>query len=171
MTHLRAGQLIKAHGFKGEIQVELYLEDPEVLENMESVFVEINQKLVPFFIEEIRIADKRAIIKFEDVDSEEDVKSILRRYIFIPAAEEEGEDDEREGDLSYSALIGFKVVDARSGELGMIEDYIEKAGQDLLVMKYHEKQIYIPIDLSIILKIQPKKKVVQVNLPEGLLEL
>jgi hypothetical protein len=38
-------------------------------------------------------------------------------------------------------------------------------------MKYHEKQIYIPIDLSIILKIQPKKKVVQVNLPEGLLEL
>lgn len=165
----RTGQIIKAHGYKGEVQVDIYLEDSEVLENMESVFVEINQKLVPFFMEEIRPGEKRAIIKFEDVDSEEDARYLFKRYIFIPLTEL-GEEDPEE-DPAYASLIGFKVVDKKSGELGVIEDFIERTGQDLLIMKYQEKEILIPVDPTIILKVQPKKKILQVDLPEGLLEL
>ena len=165
----RTGQIIKAHGYKGEVQVDIYLEDSEVLKNMESVFVEINQKLVPFFMEEIRLGEKRAIIKFEDVDSEEDVKYLLKRYIFIPL-EELGE-EESEDDLAYAGLIGFKVVDNRSGELGVIEDFIERTGQDLLIMNYQGKEILIPVDPTIIVKVQPGKRTLQVDLPEGLLEI
>lgn len=165
----RTGQIVKAHGFKGEVQAEVYLQNPELLENMESVFVEINQKLVPFFMEEIRLADKRAIIKFEDVDSEEDTKYLMKRYFYIPL-EELGE-EEADEEVSYSALIGFKVLDKNLGELGEIEDFVERPGQDLLIMKYQDREIYIPVDYTIILKVQPRKKIIQVNLPEGLLEL
>lgn len=169
MTHIRSGQIIKAHGYKGEVQVDIFLESPEVLENLESVFVEINQKLVPFFIEEIRIGEKRAIIKFEDVDTEEDARFLLKKNILI-SSDIIGE-DESDDLIAYNALVGFKVVDKNKGELGVIEDFIERPGQDLLIMKYQEKEIFIPVDENIILKMQPRKKVLQVNLPEGLLEL
>jgi len=50
-------------------------------------------------------------------------------------------------------------------------EYIEKPGQDLLRVDYMGKEVYIPVDPSIIKKTDRKKKLVIVDLPEGLLDL
>lgn len=61
------GYVIKKHGVKGEVSVLLDVDFPEEYSELESVFVEINQKLVPFFIEAIQIRDDKAVIKFEHI--------------------------------------------------------------------------------------------------------
>lgn len=164
----KIGQVIKAHGIKGEVVAELDVEYPEEFIDLESVFVEINKKLVPFFIDDMSIHEKRAIIKFEDIESAEDAKFLLKRSLYIPS--EDLPDLEDEGN-SVIGILGFTVIDQTHGEIGKVTEYIERPGQDLLVVDYKGKEVYVPVDEAIILKVEKKKKVVLVDLPDGLLDL
>jgi 16S rRNA processing protein RimM len=162
------GRIIKAHGLKGSVLANFDVDEPEQYSKLESVFLEINQKLIPFFIEEISISGKKVILKLEDIDKIDDTESLLKKDIYLPL-EKLPEPDEDE--LFYQHIIGFKVKDKNLGELGVVENIFERAGQDLLVMKFEGKEILIPVDPSIILKADNKKKTLSVDLPEGLLDL
>src|SRR5216117_3783373 len=84
----KLGQIQKAHGFKGEVMIQLQVKKPEDYKDLESVFVEINQKLVPFFIENLRITTgEKAIVKFEDVNDEAGIKKLVGLSIYLPLEE------------------------------------------------------------------------------------
>lgn len=163
----KLGQIVKAHGLKGEIVAEFDVDHPEQFKKLESVFLEINQKLIPFFIEGISILKSKAILKFEDIEKIEDTKPLLKKILYLPLDLLPESDD----DDNYDQIIGFKVKDNNLGELGIVKDILERAGQDLIVMDYQEKEVLIPIDDSIILEIDETNKMLLVDLPDGLLDL
>jgi 16S rRNA processing protein RimM len=163
----KLGQIVKAHGLKGEIVAELDVDHPEQFKKLESVFLEINQKLIPFFIEGISILKSKAILKFEDIEKIEDTKPLLKKILYLPLDLLPESDD----DDNYDQIIGFKVKDNNLGELGIVKDILERAGQDLIVMDYQEKEVLIPIDDSIILEVDETNKMLLVDLPDGLLDL
>ena len=45
------GKITKTHGFKGNLILHLDTDEPELYENLESVFIERDGMLVPFFFE------------------------------------------------------------------------------------------------------------------------
>ena len=47
------GYIVKPHGLKGEVQIFIDSDDPQAYQNLELVFVQQGQQLVPFFIESI----------------------------------------------------------------------------------------------------------------------
>jgi len=159
------GKIVKIHGLKGEINALLEVEHPEQLLKKESFFVEINKKLVPFFVQKCSIHSNKAIIKFEDVDSPESAQALVRSVLFLPASEYEPEED------SLLQIQGYIVMDANLGELGKVKEIYNTPGQDLLSMIYKEKEVLIPVNDNIILKADHRKKKLMVNLPEGLLDL
>jgi 16S rRNA processing protein RimM len=164
----KLGQIIKAHGLKGQIVAEFDVDHPEQFKKLESVFLEINQKLIPFFIEEISVLKSKAILKFEDIEKVEDTKPLIKKILYLPLdLLPESDSDE----FDYEHIIGFKVRDNNLGELGTVEDILERAGQDLIIMNYQEKEVLIPIDESIILEVDEVNKVLLVDLPDGLLDL
>lgn len=162
----RIGQIVKAHGIKGEVVLEMDEDHAEEFSELESVFVEINQKLVPFFIEEIQAHGKRAIIKFEEIESVEETRLLLKKQIFISS-----DQLPEEADFYHDAILGFLVKDKTKGEIGLVIEYIERPAQDLLLVDYHGKEVYIPVDPSIVIKADRKKKILLVDLPDGLLDL
>ena len=164
----KVGQIVKAHGIKGEIVLDLDGNHSDILLELESVFVEVNQKLIPFFIDDISVTDKRAIIKFEDINSSEDTKSLMKKNVFISNDYLPEDEEDR---FYYEELIGFKIQDQNQGEIGTVTDFIERPGQDLLVGEHSGKEFYIPVDTAIILEADRDKKVLITDLPEGLLEL
>ena len=46
----RLGHIVKTHGLKGAVTIELDVDYPEEYDEMESVFLEQSGNLIPFFI-------------------------------------------------------------------------------------------------------------------------
>ena len=79
------GKIAKKFSFKGEVLLYLDTDEPELYEDLESVLVEINKNLIPFFIENGSLHKNDFLrVKFEEVDSEEEADSIMGCEIYLP---------------------------------------------------------------------------------------
>ena len=61
------GRITKVHGNDGKVYVKLDVDDPSQYLELESVFFDLENKPVPFFIEYIRITPSGLLVKFEEL--------------------------------------------------------------------------------------------------------
>ena len=163
------GKIVSKFSFKGEVLIKLDTDDPESYTEMESVFVDYNDNLVPFFIEKSSLQRSSLLrVKFEDVDTEEDAEDILKCDTYLPLSLL----PELEGDKFYfHEIIGFTVKDTRLGEIGKITGVNDSSSQSLFEIEKDGKQILIPINDEFIQKVDKPAKTITVKTPEGLVEL
>ncbi len=161
------GYVLKTHGLKGELVLVIDADNPQEYSELESVFVEINNKLIPFFMERFQLNGAKAIIKFEEVDSIEQAKGFKGAKLWLPL-------DflpELENGYYFHELIGFKVIDSKEGELGKISGVFDSGNQDLIAMQYQEKEVLIPLTDEVVTKVDKEAKTVYTTLPNGLLAI
>ena len=162
------GHVIKNHGIKGELLIFLDVDDPPKYEGLDSFFIEIKGKLVPYFIEAFKLQGTRAIVKLEDVNDIEHAKELSSSKIFLPL---DLLPDKGENEFYLHEIIGFTIIDHESGRLGTIKQIYEANGNRLAGMNYHRKEILIPLNRDFIGRVDKKKKELHMNLPDGLLDL
>ncbi|MEM6830746.1 MAG: hypothetical protein AAF551_09530 [Bacteroidota bacterium] len=78
------GEVIKTHGLKGEVSIRLDADYPEEYKELESVFLKQEGKLVPFFIDTFHIQASNALVKFEDIDSIDQARELVKCSLFLP---------------------------------------------------------------------------------------
>ena len=163
------GHITRTHGTRGEVVIYLDVDYPEDYEELESVFVEIKGQLIPYFVKSINVQKgSKAIVKFEDINSIESATPLINCSLFLP----EDNLDELDGSqFYYHEIIGFKVVDDRLGALGTVTTVYTMATQDLIAMNYNNHEVLIPVNDTIVPSINRQQKVLNVHLPEGLLEV
>jgi len=162
------GFILKPHGTKGEVQLFLDVDDPKNYGGLDSLFLEINSKLIPFFIKKITIADTYAIVKFEDVSSIEEAERLKSVQAYLPL---EKLPKLQNGQFYYHEIIGYEVVDAVEGNLGPVEDIISLPQHDVLIFKCKGKEVLAPLHDEVIREIDHENKAIYVTLPEGLLDV
>ncbi|WP_296620440.1 ribosome maturation factor RimM [Marivirga sp.] len=162
------GMVLKPHGLKGELYISLDTDYPEDYQEMESVFLLQNGKLVPFFIEHIQLKNKEALVKFEDVEDKDAALSLRGSTLHLPLTDL----PELTGSQFYFHEInGFQIEDIEKGKLGIVKEVFEAGYQDLIGMEYKGKEVLIPINDDVILNVDRENALIKVNLPDGLLEL
>lgn len=163
------GHVAKSIGFKGQVSLFIDATNPFEYSKLESVFVEINNALVPFFIDSISIGDKGfAKVKFEGVDNEADSKALVKKQLFLPLSFL----PKLEGNHFYFHEVeGFSVVDKEKGNIGQIIKVLEVNNNPLLEIDNQGKEILIPLQDQFILKVDRDNKEFHVNCPEGLIDL
>jgi len=161
------GYILKTHGLKGELVIVIDADNPQEYQKMESVFVDLNKKLVPFFIERIQLNGSKAIIKFEEVDSIDKAKTFKGSKIFLPL---DVLPDLKNG-YYFHELIGFSVIDSNEGTLGLISGVFDSGSQDLIAMQYQEKEVLIPLTDEVVTKVDKEAKTIYTTLPDGLLDI
>ncbi|MTI19767.1 16S rRNA processing protein RimM [Fulvivirga sp. RKSG066] len=162
------GYIIKKHGLKGELNIFLDVDFPAEYTQLESVFVEINEKLVPFFIDHISLNGNKAIVKFDEVDTAEAADELRGQKLYLPLS---SLPDLEEGQFYYHEVIGYLMKDANSGDVGKVASILAGPQQDLFVVDAEGKEVLVPVSDGIIKGIDHSKKIVEVELPEGLLDI
>ncbi|MEO1052131.1 MAG: ribosome maturation factor RimM [Bacteroidota bacterium] len=162
------GYVIKTHGLKGEITIFLDVDFPEEYQNMESVFVEIQQRLIPFFIQHIAIQGQKAIVKFDGVDDIESASELKSHKLFLPLENLPSLDEHQ---FYYHEVIGFEMLDKAKDFRGTVKEVLDMPNQDLFVVAYQSKEVLVPINDEIIEKVDKGAGLITVNLPEGLIDV
>jgi 16S rRNA processing protein RimM len=163
------GKIAKKFSFKGEVLVYLDTDEPELYENMESVFVELNKNLVPFFIQESSLHKNDFLrVKFEDVATEADADAIMGSELYLPLSFL----PKLTGNKFYfHEVIGFEVEDKRLGIVGKIVSINDSTAQPLFEVLNGNVEMLIPMIDQFLVKIDRENKKVVMDLPEGLIEM
>ena len=157
------GYISRKHGYKGDVNIKL--ETPTKHKELAHMFIELNGGLVPFFIDSFRLKKENiALVKFEDVDSEEDAQALVGKEVFLPL---ELLDESQQNELA--ALIGFEVIDSKHGNIGKVTDILDNTAQELFQIKNEEREFLIPITEEFIQKIE--NNTIYLQTPEGLIDL
>ena len=163
------GRIVSKFSFKGEVLIKLDTDEPESYLEMESVFVEYDNNLVPFFIERSSLQKSNLLrVKFEEVDSEEDAEDLMKCDLYLPLnlLPELSEDQ-----FYFHEIIGFTVEDELYGTVGTLTGVNDTTTQALFEIEKDGKQILIPMNDQFLVKVDKKNKTIHVKTPEGLIDL
>lgn len=164
----KIGYVQKTHGLKGEVTVALEIGAPEEMDAITSIFLEVKGRLIPYFIDAISLKGDKAFVKFEDVDSSEQANQLKGASLYLPKAVRP---KTKRGEFYNDEIIGFVVNDASAGKLGTVVRVENEEINPLLIVQQEEKEISIPINAPFILSVNKSVKKIEVDLPEGLLDL
>jgi len=163
------GKIVRKHSFKGEVVIKLDTDEPELYQNLESVFVLLGGNLIPFFIDESLLQKGNQLrVRFEDVDSEQDADNILGSGIYMPLTMLPKLDGNK---FYFHEVIGFEVEDVNEGYVGIIDGINDSTAQALFEIKNGDQEILIPMIDPFIVKIDRENNKVVVNTPEGLIDM
>lgn len=162
------GYITKTKGLKGEVQVFFEYPDPEELE-LKSVFVELNGKLVPYFISSFKLqSNQTGYFYFDDIDTIDKAEKLVRKKLYQPVSIR----PERDGDeFLITDLKGYIAHDERFGELGEIIEIHEYPQQFVAVVPYKFREILFPLNDEFIREIDEEEGIVYLDLPEGLIDV
>lgn len=162
------GKVTKTHGLKGEITIKLDVVNPSDFKDLRYVLVEQGANLIPYFIESQKLNGDKMIVRFQDVNTMEQAVVFMGKGVFLPNELLPELDDD---DFYYKEIIGFTLVDEQNGEVGQISDVLEYPTQAVIQVMKDGKEILIPIHDDIIRKVNKKAKILDINAPEGLIDM
>ncbi len=163
------GHIVKTHGTKGQVVAFFDVDYPEDYDDLESVFLEQQGRLVPFFIDGMEPQPKgRYIIRFEDINTMEQAETLRGTALYLPLDELPELDEDQ---FYFHDVIGYTVVDENHGRLGVVKEFYDLPQQQLMAMSYLGQEMLVPVMGEILLRADHETKELHVKLPEGLLEV
>ena len=165
----KIGKLGKPHGVKGEITFAI---TDDVFDRVDAdyLILDIDGLLVPFYIEEYRFKnDENVLVKFEDIDTQEQVRAYTGCEVFFPRHLSDSEEE----NMSWAEIIGFQLVDATTGLVIGTIDHVDDSTINLLfeITTPAGKELLIPASNDFIHEVDAGQRVIKMQLPEGILEL
>ncbi|PCE13643.1 16S rRNA processing protein RimM [Microbacterium sp. SZ1] len=169
-NQLRVGRLVKAHGLKGALKLELYTDNPERRFTPGAEFTLQVPEASPWHgktvtVREYRVMNANSVVFFQDVDDRDAAESLVRAILWI-----DQDSDEPEDNAWYDhQLVGLDVVrdDSVVGRVIRVEHL---PAQDLLIVKAREQEIMVPFVEAIVPTVDIAAGRVIVTPPAGLFE-
>ena len=165
----KIGLFNKPHGIHGELQFT-FTDDIFDRVDCDYLICLLDGIFVPFFIEEYRFrSDSTALVKLEGIATADRARMFTNVEVYFPVKHAEEAED---GELSWNFFVGFRMEDVRHGELGEVVEVDTTTVNTLFVVEQEDgEELLIPAQEEFIVEINQEKKLITVELPEGLLNL
>jgi 16S rRNA processing protein RimM len=165
---IQVGRTQKPYGIKGEINI-LFNSDEYAELDSEYYFLMIENIPVPFFIEDFTFTtDVAARVKFEDINDEKVASKYINLEVYLPR--DLVKETEYDSASNWNYFIGYKIVRVDGEFIGKISSVDESTINTLFLLHNGEKEIMIPATEDFITAIDEEGKIIEMNLPEGLLD-
>jgi 16S rRNA processing protein RimM len=171
-TQLRVGRLVKAHGLKGALKVELYTDDPERRFTPGATFTlqvptasDWHGKSLELI--ELRWYNSHAVAFFKDVPDRTAAESLVKAILWV---EQDVTELPEEDDAWYDhQLVGLTVL--RDGEkVGLVSQIDHFPAQDLLTIKTDGGDVMVPFVKAFVPSVDIKAGTLTVTPPPGLFD-
>ncbi|WP_296380662.1 ribosome maturation factor RimM [Winogradskyella sp.] len=163
------GKIVKKYSFKGELLAKLDTDEPDLYDNLDAIFIDLRGNLVPFFIESSQLHKSDLLrINFEDVNTEADADALMKTELYLPLDLLPKLDGDK---FYFHEVIGFTIKDQNYGEVGTLKGINDSTAQSLFEIDRDGIEILIPMNDEFIVKVDRANKTIEVNTPEGLIDL
>ena len=157
--YIDAGKIVNTHGVRGEVKIEVWLDDAQMLKSCRRVFLgETEKKILS-----AREHKGFLIAALEGVEDVNAAMALKGRVVQIDRA------DARlpKGSFFLQDILGARVVTESGEEIGRLADVLELPGNRVYVVK-GETEHLIPAVPAFILNTDADAGVITVRLIEGM---
>lgn len=161
-------RIVKPRGLRGELVGELLTDFPERFEALETVvglFPDGTRRDLK--IEDAWFQKDRIVLRFAGIDSIDEAEKLRGTEICVPEADAVELDEDEFFDWQ---LEGCEVRTVEDERIGTVREVMRTGGTENLVVGDGEREFLIPFAGSICTEVDVEKKLIRVDLPEGLLE-
>lgn len=172
ITQLRVGRLVKAHGLKGAIKLELYTDEPErrfVPGASFSLQVPIDSpwRGKSIVLRELRWFNDAPVVFFEGVEDRTTAETLIRAILWV----DKDDTEELDPDTWYDhELIGLTAMVAGEA-VGTVVRVDHFPAQDLIVVKTDTGDVFVPFVKEIVPEVNISNSTITVTPPGGLFDI
>jgi len=161
-------RIVRPRGLRGEVVAEVLTDFPERFEGLNGVtLIQPDGGREEKKIESFWFQNGRVVLKFEGLNSIEDVERLRDSEVCVTEAEAvELEEDE----FFDWQLTGCRVETAGGESIGEVREVMRTGGTEILVVENVDREYLIPFANSICTDVDVDAKVIKIDPPEGLLE-
>lgn len=165
------GSVRKTHGYAGEVKLAVEEGFEELVEGAEFLFIGRSPTAaLPYEVIQLRGSD--FIVSLAAIENREAAVPLRGQNVYIMRDEDfEAPAPSPDSGGASRHLLGFALIDVERGELGAIDDIEEDEHQAVAYIMYKGREVAVPLAKDFIKGVDFTKKIVFVELPEGLLEL
>ncbi|MCB4234651.1 ribosome maturation factor RimM [Kaistella anthropi] len=162
------GKITRRHGLQGNVFLKLDTDQPEMYQKLDSIFVEINGLLVPFFVaKQSWSKGDTLIISFKN-SNEALVEQSLGKDVYMPLSTLPKLTGNK---FYYHEVVGFEIREEDGKSCGTIVSINDQTAQHYFYLDLAGTQIIIPIIKEWILELNREEKYLKMALPEGLMDV
>ena len=170
-TQLRVARLLKAHGLKGALKLELYTDDPDGRFVPGAVFTLQVPESSPWHgksvtIREFRWMNSHPVVFLEGVEDRTVAEELVKAILWVEADPAETTEEDAWYDHQ---LVGLDVV--RDGDvIGRVARVDHLPAHDLLAVVHGEREVLVPFVKAIVPEVDVAAGRLVVTPPTGLFE-
>lgn len=163
---LQIAKVLKSNGTDGDILLGFKTIQPEDIDTKEPVYIYFDGLPVPFFIESFtKKGSDKAIAHLNDINCLRDAEEIAGQAVYADYLEEIDDEDD------FSALEGWAVNDAEGNTVGTVSQFIDIPANPCLEVETKNGAAIIPLHEDLIISLDQKARILEIEIPDGLLDL
>lgn len=162
------GFVRKTSGLKGEVAIQLDVDNPSRYSKPDTVFLDIGGTLTPFFITKTRLLNTLLTVAFEGVATIQAAENLVGSEVWLPLSALPQLDDTN---FYFHEIPGFRVIDAVKGDIGEATDVVDRLQQPVLRVGAGRNEILIPLASGIVERVDREHRILHINAPQGLIDI
>ena len=167
--YISIGKILNFHGLQGEAKVGFSKNQQDFFTKLKTAFIKKDFEYTPIKIKSVRFNKTFALIKFEGINSINDLLPYKDCLLF--AEESTIRETLDEDEFLIDELTGLDVFDSEDNKIGVVVGVSNNGFNDLISIKGLNKNIsMVPFVKALVPSVDIKNKRVVVNNIKGLIE-
>lgn len=163
------GRIVKPHGVRGELRVEVLTELPERLTWLEQLYLARDadeQEPERVEIRKVRLHKEQALLQLAGIDTREAAEALRSMLLLIPL---EDALPLAEDEYYFYQLEGLDVYTDEGELLGVVQEVLETGANEVFVVAGARGELLLPNTLEVVQEIDLEAGRITVHILPGLL--
>lgn len=162
------GKITRTSGLKGEMVIKPLTDSLERFYKLNTVWLETDgADPRPFRVEKVLTQARAVRLKLEGVGKPEDAHLLVGKQVYV---DEKNLIETEEGTYFIHDVLGSAVIDERGKTIGEVVEVWKLPANDVYVTRNGKREYLIPAVKTIIRSVDTKKKKIEIQTIDGLLD-